>query len=188
MRRADLLFGLFWTVLGAATVFESWRMDRLEAQGINPWTVPGLVPGLLGAALTLCGAILTARAARGVMHSGNVMEVAVPDAPLPEAPLPVAPMPDGVPPDEPAQAAEPWRIALALLLCGGFAGGLVGSGLPFPLAAFAFVFLSIVAFEWPDRRAGGTLARGAVGAALIAAGASATVTLVFQELFLVRLP
>lgn len=183
MRRADLLFGLFWTVLGAATVVESWRMDRLEAQGINPWTVPGLVPGLLGAALTLCGAILTARAARGVTHSGNVMEVAVPDAPLP-----VAPLPDGVPPDEPAQAAEPWRIALALLLCGGFAGGLVGSGLPFQLAAFAFVFLSIVAFEWPDRRAGGTLARGAVKAVLIAAGASAAVTLVFQELFLVRLP
>ncbi len=172
MARADLAFGLCWTVLGAAILVESWRMDRLEAQGINPFTIPGLVPGLLGAVLVVLGAVLAVRGARGGATAGNVMEVPV----------------EGEAPPEPGAVAEPWRIGLALLLCTGFAGGLVGSGMPFPVAAFAFVFLAVFLFEWPERRAAGTLARGALRAGLVAAGASAAVTLVFQELFLVRLP
>lgn len=179
-RRSDLLFGLFWAVLGLAVTVESWRMDRLEAQGINPLTAPGLVPGLLGAILVLLGIVLAARAARGVVHTGNVMEVAV------EAEAPGGATDDA--PPEPASTTQPWRVGAALLLCAGFAGGLVGHGLPFWLAAFVFVFVAITVFEWPDRRAAGTLARGAVGAAIIAAVAAAAITLIFQELFLVRLP
>ena len=83
---------------------------------------------------------------------------------------------------------EPWRMALALLLCIGFVVGALGHGPPFWLAAFLFVFLAILLFEWPDRRLTGTLRRGAVQAALVAAGASAAITFVFQEVFLVRLP
>jgi hypothetical protein len=172
MLSADRLFGLFWTVLGAAILFESWRMDRLEQQHINPWTVPGLVPGLLGIVLALFGMVLAARR-----------------APPREMPVEQDLLGLEEPPPEPTHGTdEPWRIALALLLCLGFAGGLVGSGLPFWAAAFVFLFLAILLFEWPERRAAGTLARGAAQAGLIAAVAAALVTLVFQEVFLVRLP
>ncbi|MBX9699094.1 MAG: hypothetical protein K2X74_06640, partial [Acetobacteraceae bacterium] len=78
--------------------------------------------------------------------------------------------------------------ALALLLCIGFVLGALGHGPPFWLAAFGFIFLAILLFEWPERRCAGTLLRGAAQAALIAAVASAAITLVFQEVFLVRLP
>lgn len=171
-QRADRIFGLAWTLIGLAIIVESWRMDRLEQQHINPWTVPGLVPGLLGLVLAIFGIVLAARRA-------------------PPAEMPVEQDLLGLdePPSEPEHPAEePWRIGLALLLCLSFAGGLVGSGLPFWGAAFIFLFLAILLFEWPDRRAEGTLARGAARAALIAAGAAVFVTLVFQELFLVRLP
>jgi len=160
--RADLPFGLFWTALGLGILVESWRMDRLEAQGINPYTAPGLVPGLLGAVLAVFGLALARRAWLGQPPAG-----------------------DG---EAQAGRAEPWRVALALALCLGFGFGTLGSGLPFPLAAGLFLFLAVFLFELPDRRREGTVARGALLAAAVAAGATAAITFVFQELFLVRLP
>lgn len=162
--RADLAFGLGWAALGVAVTVASWRMDRLEGQGVEPYAVPGLLPGLLGVLLVVLGLALALRGWRG-----------------PEGPAGEAPVPQATP-------AEAWRVALALALCGGVAAGALGRGPPFWLAAFAFVFLSILLFEWPERRREGTLARGAAQAFAIAAVGSAAVTFVFQEVFLVRLP
>lgn len=161
-RGADPAFGLGWVVLGGAIAVGAWRMDRLEAQGVEPYAVPGLLPGLLGLLLAVFGLALALRVRRA------------------------APAEAAEPGDE--GAAEPWRAALAVLLVAGFVLGLLGRGPPFWLAAFVFVFLGILLFEWPERRRAGTLARGAARAALVAAGASAAITLVFQEIFLVRLP
>jgi hypothetical protein len=147
---ADRAFGLGWIALGLGIVAESWRMDRLEQQHINPWTIPGLLPGLLGVVLALFGLVLALRAPRDGVEAGPL---------------------------------ELWRAALAVALCLGFAGGLVGSGLPFWAAAFGFVFLAILLFEWPDRGAAALPRAG-----LVAAATTALVTLVFQEVFLVRLP
>lgn len=170
--RADLPFGLFWVVLGLGILAESWRMDRLEVQGINPYTAPGLVPGLLGAVLAVFGLALTRRGWRRRLPGGARGGEAA------------APLADGAA----AQRAEPWRAALALALCFGLGFGLLGSGLPFPLAAGLFLFLAVFLFELPDRSRDGTVARGALSALAIAAGAAAAATFVFQELFLVRLP
>lgn len=163
-QRADFAFGLGWTGLGLAIAVASWRMDRLEGQGVEPYAAPGLLPGLLGLLLSAFGLALALRGWRGHGPAGGEAEGAG------------------------GGAAEPWRAALALLLCAGFILGALGHGPPFWLAAFGFVFLSILLFEWPDRRREGTLLRGAAQAALIAAVASAAITLVFQEFFLVRLP
>ncbi len=171
--RADLPFGLFWIALGLGILAESWRMDRLEAQGINPYTAPGLVPGLLGAVLAAFGLVLARRGWRGRPLGGDAAPAPAKDGPAEEAP---------------AQRAEPWRVALALALCLGFGFGLLGSGVPFPLAAGLFLFLSVFLFELPERRREGTVARGALVALAVAAGAAAAATFVFQELFLVRLP
>ncbi len=167
---ADFLFGLFWAVLGASIAWGSWTMDRLERQGVEPYAVPGLVPGLLGLILLGFGLILALRGWRG---RGAV------------ATEEVAPS-EGA--SESQGKAEPWRIGLALLLVLGFVLGLLGRGPPFWLCAFLFVFLAIALFEWPERRAAGTLGRGLAVAFLVAAGAAAAVSFVFQEVFLVRLP
>lgn len=168
--RADLAFGLGWAALGVAVTVASWRMDRLEGQGVEPYAVPGLLPGLLGVLLAVLGLALALRGWRGPRGPRG-----------PEGPAGEAPVPQATP-------AEAWRVALALALCVGFAAGALGRGPPFWLAAFAFVFLSILLFEWPERRREGTLARGAAQAFAIAAVGSAAVTFVFQEVFLVRLP
>jgi putative tricarboxylic transport membrane protein len=76
------------------------------------------------------------------------------------------------------------RLLLALALCLAYAAGLVGQ-IPFWLATFVFVALFVVLFEWHGE--GGRLWRIAL-ALVYGAAVSAAVTLVFQELFLIRLP
>jgi putative tricarboxylic transport membrane protein len=61
---SELRGGLLWTVFGIAVLAISWRMDRLEAQHINPYTVPGLLPGLLGIVTIVLGGLLALRSWR----------------------------------------------------------------------------------------------------------------------------
>jgi len=160
--RADLVWSLVWIAIGAAIFYGGFAMDRLERQHINPYTAPGLVPALLGVAITLLGVILLVRS----VWAGGV----------------------GAQPTAATGHTDFPRLLLALALCLAYAAGLVGSGLPFWLATFLFVFVAIVAFQWSERRSRGELGKGLAVAALCAAGTAAGVTLVFQELFLVRLP
>lgn len=158
---ADLVGSLVWIVLGAAVFHGAWTMDRLEAQHINPYTAPGLVPGVLGLGLVLLGGILLLRSLRGAGSAGG---------------------------DDAAPPLITPRLLVALALCLTYAIGLVGRGLPFWLSTVLFVFVSIAVFQWSERRARGQIGRGLAVAALCAIGLAVGVTLVFQELFLVRLP
>ena len=157
---SDRCFGAGWIAFGAAVLAVSWRMDRLEGLHINPWSVPGLLPGLLGALMVLFGAALYLR----------------------------APAPDPV--RKPEAGAPGGRIWLALVLCVGYAAGLLGRGLPFWLTSAGFMFVAILVFRWLDRDADdpSSMGRIALGSAVIALAASAATSLLFQEVFLVRLP
>jgi putative tricarboxylic transport membrane protein len=159
MPRADFLTGLVFALLGLAVVWASLDMPRFEERNVNPYTIPGLVPGAVGAIILVLGAVLFARA----MLAGGwrLNEMRFPGGP-------------GV-----------QRLALSLVLCLGYAAGLVGR-VPFWLATFLFVTLFVVLFEWPqggDRRW-----RRLAVAVIYGAAISAAVTLVFQYLFLIRLP
>jgi len=166
MVKADFVTGLVLIALGVATVVESLRMPRFAHLNIEPYTVPGLVPGALGAVILLLGAILFLRAARaGGWRLGAG-----------------------------AAARKTWasdpgsrRLALSTALCLGYAGLLVGR-LPFWLATFSFVFAFVVLFEWPLATARGERIRRLLIALAYAVAVAAAVTLVFQHVFLVRLP
>jgi putative tricarboxylic transport membrane protein len=85
------------------------------------------------------------------------------------------------------ERADPLRAGAAIALCLGFAVGLVGR-LPFWTAASAFIFVAILAFDWPERRQAGMLARGAVRAVVVAIPGALAIAFVFERVFLVRLP
>jgi putative tricarboxylic transport membrane protein len=147
-------------VFGAAVLAASWRMDRLESLHINPWSAPGLMPGVLGALMIVFGAALFVRAlARGGAEI------------------------------EPTHASGS-RVSLAVFLCFGYAAGLLGHGLPFWLTSGAFLFAAILAFRWLDRdvEARPSLGRLAASSAAIALGAALAIGLLFEQVFLVRLP
>ena len=162
--RADFYAGLFWIALGGAIVAGSWRMDRLERLGVSFYTAPGLVPGILGLLMILCGAVLAVRALReGALGPGQRPAMLL-------------------------QAETLKRAGVTLLLTLGFAIGLVGHGLAFPVAAGIYLFLQISMLQYPERKAQGQVARGLAAAAAVAVGAALVISLLFQEVFLVRLP
>jgi len=90
------------------------------------------------------------------------------------------------------ETSEPpveWRrIVLPLALCLGFAGGMVGRGIPFWLAAWSFVAVMIFTLQYQERKMKGELGRLALIAASVGGAASIAISAVFQELFLIRLP
>jgi hypothetical protein len=167
---ADRIGGLLWIVFGSAVVYGSWTMDRLQSLGIPPSTAPGVVPGLLGIGIIIFGLILIVRRetrpAASFAHEHGVAAESTPGA------------------DE-----FHWkRAALSGALCLTYGGALLGSGLPYWLLTTAFLFLHIVLLdETTDVPAQPSLRR-LITAAIIAPAFAIVVTLVFQYIFLVRLP
>ncbi len=164
--RSDLMDGAGWMLLGAAVLIGSLRMDRLEAQNINPVTVPGLLPGLLGLAMLLLGLLMAVRS----LQRGALSQVTVAATQL--------------------QRQERLRLWVVIGLCLGYSVVLVGHGLPFWLASSIYVTASIVILQRmsPDvtQRA---LTPRVWGKALLIGVLAAVITQgVFQELFLVRMP
>ena len=142
----DRVQGGVWAAVGAAIVYASWTMDRLERYGATFYSAPGLVPGVLGLVILALGVVLALRA-------------------------------------RPAETSMQWNwgnTPLVLILCLGYAAGLVGR-VPYWLATFLFVTLFIALFEYPARR---RMALSPVYGALT----SLAVTYLFESVFLVRLP
>ena len=165
--RADFYSALAWIVFGGAITVGSWRMDRLAHLHINQYEIPGLVPGLLGFAILILGLVLALRAvARGALRASAPSTAAAA-----------------------ADAAPGHTMFLVFALTLFYALVLVGRGVPFWLATFAFVATFIFMF---DRERQAALGRGAVKQALLAllygVATSAMVSLAFERIFLVRLP
>jgi putative tricarboxylic transport membrane protein len=141
-------------------------MPRLEERNINPWTAPGVVPGLLGVVLALLGGAMALRslAAGALRPRAGQSEAEVREA-----------------------RAALGRLLLCLALCLGYAVLLVGR-VPFWLATGLFVLTFVVVFEW--RRGDAARARLAklAAAGLLAGAAMLAIPYVFEHLFLVRLP
>lgn len=162
--RTDLYGASGWFALGLAILIGSIMMDRLEAQHINPNTVPGLLPGLLGIGMMILGALLAIRSLqRGALHE--------------------------LPRIDPLARKRLQRLVLVMLLCVGY-GFVVGHGIPFWLTCTVFVMVSILVLDHLQKPPGERRPslREIVIAALIGLGTGACITLVFEFFFLVRLP
>ena len=165
---ADRIGGLVWFVLGAAIVYGSWTMDRLERLNIPPATAPGVVPGLLGIGIMAFALVLVLRRSRVATVDFSGSAAAEPRA------------------DE---GGFHWkRLALSASLCLTYGAILLGRGVHYwPLTA-GFLFLHLLLLdESEDVPARPTLRRLVLAAAL-ALAISTAVSLVFQHVFLVRLP
>ena len=159
--RADLIAAVIWVVFGLAVTIGAWRMDRLEKLNINPYEIPGLVPFLLGCAMSVLGVVLFIRAwAQGGWQ---------------------APMAS-------ATAHDPSLLRHMALVFGGslfYALVLVGTGLPFILGTFLFIG---VLDRQRQGEMGRSAAAQWVRAAIYGCCWSVLVALSFEYIFLVRLP
>ena len=162
--RSDLLDAALWLLLGGAVLAGAWRMDRLEDQDVPAFGAPGLLPGLLGVALLVFGGVLLARSLqRGGLRPGGERRTLL--------------------------GAAPGRALWVIGLCVLFGGGLVGHGVPFWAASAAFVTAAILSLRiGPDGRRRRVNPAAALAAAATGLVAGLGITLVFQHIFLVRLP
>jgi hypothetical protein len=163
--RADLITGVVLIVFGLAVVAESYGMPRLEERNINPWTAPGIVPGMLGLIIALLGGVLAFRSVGGWRNAAASHSAE----------------------DRAEARASLARLALCGALCVIYAVLFVGR-MPFWLACWLFVFAFIAAFEWGAGDATPVRARKLAIAAAIATATALVVPYVFETLFLVRLP
>jgi hypothetical protein len=164
--RADLADSVGWIALGVAILVASVTMDRLEQQHINPYTVPGLLPGLLGIAMILLGGVLALRSwRRGAFSQARVARSA-------------------------DQREEHKRVWVVAALCIGYGAVLIGHGIPFWIASSIYVTASILIVQRMSRDAvERRLTPRVIVKALVIGVASSVITqLVFQEIFLVRMP
>jgi hypothetical protein len=162
LQRVDLLAGLFVVILGTAGLIESLRMPRFEERGIDPNTAPGVTPGLVSAALLVFGLMLTVRAIRGGGPGTGITIHAW---------------------SRRAVLRTALTVSLALVY-----GLFLFGALPFMPVTAGFVFVFVVALELanPERRQ--SLPALMLGAAALAIAAAFGIQLVFEEIFLVRLP
>lgn len=164
--RSDFWQGVGWLVLGAAVLVGSITMERLESQNINPYTVPGLLPGMLGIAMMMLGAVLAVRSWR----RGAFAEARQPFTAH--------------------QRETRKRVWTVMALVTVYSVVLVGHGLPFWVASWIFVTGTIVilqrmSLDEQERRLTPRFWLKALVTGLLAA---VITQVVFQELFLVRLP
>lgn len=156
---ADRLTAIVLLALGMAVTYGGWVMDRLEIRRIHPASIPGLLPIILGCALMICAVVLYTQVSSKAAGDPNL----------------------------PLSRAKFGRFFLILAVTLTYAIGLVGN-VPFWLATLIFIAVFICVFEWPAevttknifRMASIAIAEGA----LVAVG----VSMLFEKVFLVRLP
>ena len=160
--RADFWSSFVWIALGLAILMISLKMDRLERFQASIYTAPGLVPGLLGIAIAIMGAILLLRALRaGALQRQAPRRLVLRDH---------------------------WRLIFSLGLSLLYALVIVASALPFWLVTAVYVAVFVFVFQYPERRTAGRLRRGVAVAVVHGLLAGGLIQYVFEELFLVRLP
>lgn len=160
---ADLLIALVLVALGLAVFYFSYTMPRLEARRIHPSTIPGLVPMMLGAGLTLLAGLLAWKSSRELVPGGwrELLNALASMAAL--------------------------RAAAAMVLVLLFTLVLVG-WLPFWAASMTLIFVFVVAFEVFLADTPQPLGHSALWALAIAVVFGGGIYLIFTKIFLVRLP
>lgn len=160
--RADLWGGIVWIAVGLTIFWGSWIMDRLPHFHIQFYTVPGLLPGILGLVIALMGVILLGRAIRaGALGSILPGHFAF---------------------------ADHWRLAFTLGWSVFYAGVVVAGLVPFWLSTAVYVAFFVIVFQYEERRASNQLRRGLAIAAAHGLLSGLIIYYVFEDLFLVRLP
>ena len=161
--RKDLGVAAAFLVFSAAILVFSWRMPRFAEQGGEIYTAPGLVPSFYGCVLAALSLWLATRSIRRLRSQDGANGTAEPTG----------------------NSNRALAIAAALGLF--FIVGLIGR-MPFWVATTIFVTLFIAIFEWQPEVSAGVRARR-IATALLQGGLTGfLVTLVFEKLFLVRLP
>ena len=166
MPKADFVTSIVLMTFGIWVVVHSIRMPRFENLGANPFSVPGIVPGLLGIVIFLLSLVVFLRSLKNSGHRLGINAAVIRNF---------------------VNDASVQRMLVTILVCCIYGLGLIGR-INYYAATFLFVLAFLLLFQYRQSqkdRATGKLMALSVLQALLTAGA---VGAVFRYLFLVELP
>lgn len=166
MRKADFITSIVLIIFGITITTMAVRMPRLEEKGINPYTAPGVVPGILGIIILLLSLIMFIRTVRHSDYLPKFQKGSVQDLLKDEGTV---------------------RLLVSLGFCLLYALVLLGR-IPYILATFIFTLGFILSFDLKFDKEEGSKKRIIIFAFIQAIISAAVISAAFQYLFLVDLP
>lgn len=166
MPKADFVASIILMAFGIWIVVHSINMPRFKEFGANPFSVPGIVPGILGTVITALSLLVFIRAIRRKGYKLKISRHNLKSA---------------------TQDASFKRMIITCSVCVLYGLGMVGT-ISYYLATFVYVFIFLIIFQYRFSESYQSQIKligwSFVQAILIAA----TVGVVFRYLFLVDLP
>lgn len=166
MARADFLTSIVLIAFGLAVLIMSLNMPTFAAQGVNPYSAPGIVPGFLGAIIAFFGLVLFIRSIR---RQGYKLGI------------------DGSSVKGFFTAQQTLRMVITIVISVLYALVLIGR-MPYAVATGLYVLAFILLFEYEWKTPVLAQWKVLLFALIVAILTAAIVTAVFQYLFLVSLP
>ena len=166
MPRADFITSIVLIAFGIAVLVISIRMPRYEAQGVNRFSVPGIVPGFLGAIVAFLGVVLFIRS---IIREGYKLGL------------------DGAAVSRYLKAEITKRFAVTILVRVAYGWGMIAR-INYEVATAIYIFAFIVIFDVKWRQGLKSQWKKILIAAIIAVLVGGTVGTTFRRLFLVNLP
>lgn len=167
MTRKDFIASIFLMVFSITIIVLSYTMPRLEQRGIDPFSAPGVVPGMIGAVLLCLALILLIRSIRNGGYRIFQKEKSAPE-------------------DHRQQGAVT-RVSLTLIVSMIYAIFFLGR-LNYSISTGIYIFTFICLFEIKPKQPLRDQKKTILIAVIQAIVASVLITLVFQKLFLIDLP
>ena len=159
MATADRLTAFVLLVLGVGMAVGGYTMERLEIRQIHPASIPGLVPMILGALMSGCALPLWLSASKDSERGAA-----------------------------PFMAGGSWaRLGITTGLCVIYAVVLVGR-IPFFWATSLFITAFALAFALPGAPPGRPRLMAAGISVALGIGMAFAISILFEQVFLVRLP
>lgn len=167
MVKKDFITSIVLIAFSLSVVVLSYTMPRLERRGIDPFSAPGVVPGMIGLVLLCLALILFVRSVR--QGGYRLFSTGI------------------VSPDEPVHNGAFLRVGLTLTVSLVYAVGLLGR-MNYSISTALYILVFICLFEYQPGQGLLKQRKMFFFALLQAAVASLLITVIFQKLFLVDLP
>jgi hypothetical protein len=166
MPRADFITSIGLIAFGVAVLVISIQMPRFGEQGVNRFSVPGIVPGFLGSIVAVLGLVLFIRS---IIRKGYKLGL------------------DGAAVSRFFKAEMTKRFAVTILVSVAYGWGLIGR-INYEIATAIYIFVFIVIFDVKWRQGIKTQWKKILIAFIIAVLVGGVVGTTFRRLFLVNLP
>ena len=164
--KADFLASIFFTIFGALVLILSIRMPRFENLGANPYSVPGIVPGFLGAVIFILGGALFARS---ILRKGHKLSLSRKKV-------------------KHFFKEESSRNILITILLNIFYAFFMFGRISFELATGIYVFAFVVIFDYKFREDFVSQWRTVLFAGITGILVSGAISVIFKNIFFVGLP